>query len=86
MNPAFPTPAAADQFRTSPALYLHSWGDEFVAYHALSGDTYLLDAPTGRLLQTLQQSPNDTLKRTSDALGERLTQLKALALIERTPP
>lgn len=92
MNPAFPTRSPADKLRTNPALHLRSWGDEFVAYHALSGDTHLLDAQTGRLLQTLQQTPADiqtlhTLLNTTDAeaFHALLAQLEAIFLIERTP-
>lgn len=73
MHPACPP---RDEFQASRALHLCHWGDEFVAYHALSGDTHLLDAPTGQLLQALQHQPQ-TLE--PDALRERLL---ALALIE----
>ncbi|WP_158590476.1 HPr-rel-A system PqqD family peptide chaperone [Noviherbaspirillum cavernae] len=75
-------------------------GDEFVAYHPLSGDTHLLGAAAGHILVALQQSPSDTA-----ALAERLASLwqtelhhelaletegiladlESLALIERVP-
>ncbi len=42
-------------------LLLRSWGDEFVAYHSLSGDTHLLDPVAGHILLALQQTASDTL-------------------------
>lgn len=47
---------------SNQALYFHSWGNEYVVYNSLSGDTHLLDLTAGQVLLKLQQSPADAIK------------------------
>ena len=79
------------------ALYFHSWGDEFVVYNSLSGDTHLVGSAAAEILLKLQQAPSDaaTLAGSLSPMWEvdlgavlehqiahLLTELNVLALIE----
>jgi PqqD family protein of HPr-rel-A system len=89
-------PASKPLWRATPGLQLHTWGDEFVAYHPLSGDTHLISSVTGHILVNLQQFPLTThalcklLASHLEAFDELelkidsiLIELDKLALIER---
>lgn len=86
-----------NNWRASSALYLHSWGDEFVVYHSRSGDTHLLGPAAAHILLSLQQAPSNAItlsKSLAPLLGvdtddefilqidKILTDLDMLALIE----
>ena len=86
-----------NRWRTSSALYLHSWGDELVVYHSRSGDTHLLGSAAAHILLALQQAPSTSIllsKSLAPLLGvetdnefilkidEILAELATLALIE----
>lgn len=79
-------------------LQFRSWNDEFVVYHALSGDTHILEESAAQLLQELQRTPSDVLslarrladrwqcELNDDLLQEIdmvLTDMHALSLVER---
>ena len=81
------------------ALHFCSWGDEFIVYNSLSGDTHLLGLTAAHVLLTLQQTPSDVTKlaeslapmlqtKMDDELvfqiDHLLAELDTLALIERT--
>lgn len=46
-------------WRILPGQSLHhrDWGDEFVLYNNLSGDTHLIEASAMQVLQALQRGP-----------------------------
>lgn len=84
---------------SNQTLTLHCWDDEFIVFNSLSGDTHLLGLLAGQILRQLQQSPSDarTLAAALAPLWQAgldaelsmqieplLTDLQALALIERT--
>ncbi len=48
--------------RASSQLHWRSWGDEFVVYHAGSGDTHQLDPIAAELLKSLAQEPASTFE------------------------
>lgn len=87
-------PATPIRWQTHSALHLRSWNEEYVAYHALSGDTHLLDSATGHVLSALKGMPAadlDTLKIALAAWADEalllnvdniLADLAALDLIE----
>lgn len=92
-----PTMNMRNNWRASSALYLHSWGDEFVVYHSHSGDTHLLGPAAAHILLALQQAPSNSIilsKSLPPLLGvetddefilkidEILADLATLALIE----
>lgn len=79
------------------ALRLRRWDHEYVLYNDLSGDTHLLGADSGALLEALQAAPADTatlavLLGAAAGLGvddallaeveTLLTQLEALSVVE----
>lgn len=81
------------------ALHLRSWGNEFVVYNSLSGDTHLLGSTAASVLSALQQAPSDavTLAKSLAAMlktemdeaftlqvDQLLAELDTLSLIERT--
>ncbi len=85
-------------WRIADSLHWHSWGDEYIVYHPLSGDTHLLGKAAVHLLLALQQTTTDTLslsKSLASMMGVRtssefmlemnkiLADLNKLALIER---
>lgn len=86
--------------RSERALHFHSWGDEFIVYNSLSGDTHLLGSVAAQILLRLQQAPSDFMSLAelltsllqTEMMGEQLEpqlvnileDLNALALIERT--
>ncbi|PIV91075.1 MAG: hypothetical protein COZ77_05645 [Gallionellales bacterium CG_4_8_14_3_um_filter_54_18] len=89
---------ANSMWRIADSLHLRSWGDEYVVYHPLSGDTHLLGKAAAHLLLALQQATTDTLSlskslasmlavRTSSEfmleMNKILADLNKLALIER---
>ena len=80
-------------------LHFHSWGNEFVVYNNLSGDTHLLSWAAAQILLKLKESPsNAALLATALAsfwqvdpdvelalqIEDILSDLNAIALIERT--
>ncbi len=82
------------------ALRLRRWDHEYVLYNDLSGDTHLLGAGSGALLEALRLAPADTaalarllgeaagLPADDDLLAEvgaLLDQLQKLSLIEGRP-
>lgn len=94
-----PTMDTRNNWRASSALYLHSWGDEFVVYHSRSGDTHLLGLAAAHILLALQRAPSNSIilsKSLAPLLGvqtddefilqidEILADLDTLALIERS--
>jgi len=79
-------------------LQVRSWNGEFVVYHALSGDTHILEEANAQLLLELQQKPADVLSLArqladkwqceldDDLVREiemALTEIQALSLVER---
>lgn len=81
------------------ALRFRSWGDEFIVYNSLSGDTHLLGLAAAQILLKLQEAPSDTIiltealapllqTETGEGLALQIEYLLAdlvkLALIERT--
>jgi PqqD family protein of HPr-rel-A system len=82
------------------ALHFRSWGDEFIVYNCLSGDTHLLGSAAAQILLRLQQAPSDVISLAesltslsqTEMMGEPLepqlvnllADLNVLALIERT--
>jgi PqqD family protein of HPr-rel-A system len=84
---------------SNQALHFCSWGDEFIVYNSLSGDTHLLGSVAANVLLRLQQAPSDAISLAGsltsllqvemmDGLLEPqlvnlLADLNALALIER---
>ncbi|WP_188568932.1 HPr-rel-A system PqqD family peptide chaperone [Undibacterium terreum] len=77
---------------------MRNWGDEYVVYNPLSGDSHLLGLAGGQILLKLQQAPLDSkalmeqlatdwqFDSEQDAIAQidaLLTDLGALALIER---
>ncbi len=81
-----------EKWLTTRFLHLRSWGDEFIAYHSLSGDTHLLTLAAGQLLLALQQTPADaiTLSQTlAPQLGIETApelHLQIRALLAETAP
>lgn len=84
-------------WRIAEALHFRSWDDEYVVYHALSGDTHLLGKAAAHILMALQQAASDTQSLSNSLasmMGVRtsaefrlemnriLTDLNKLALIE----
>ena len=80
------------------ALQFRSWNGEFVVYHALSGDTHILEEASMQLLLELQQKPSDVLSLARQLAGKwqceldddlvqeiemALTDMHALSLVER---
>jgi len=78
-------------------VLLRCWEDACVAYHIESGDTHLLTALSGQVLQKLlvnpaatheltqtllPQFPADELNMAGEALEDTLRQLSHLGLIE----
>jgi PqqD family protein of HPr-rel-A system len=45
---------------SAQALHFRSWGDEFVVYNSLSGDTHLLGQVAAHVLTKLQETPLET--------------------------
>lgn len=45
---------------SSEALHFCSWGDEFIVYNSLSGDTHLIGAVAAHVLSRLQEAPSKT--------------------------
>ncbi len=86
--------------RSDRALHFRSWGDEFIVYNSLSGDTHLLGSVAAQILLRLQQAPSDFMSLAesltsllqTEMMGEQLEpqlvnileDLNAIALIERT--
>lgn len=81
------------------ALQLRFWGDEFVVYNSLSGDTHLLGSTAAQILLKLQQAPSNATALTASLapllhaemddelvfqIEHILADLGTLALIERT--
>lgn len=86
-------------WQIAPGQQLASWGwgDEFVLYNNLSGDTHLLDADSVELLAQLQRAPAsidalvaqladgvapDDAQALPDTLATLLAQLEKLYLVE----
>jgi len=78
-------------------LRFRSWNDEFVVYHALSGDTHILEEANVQLLLELQRTPSDMLSLARQLASQwqceldddlvreiemALTDMQALSLIE----
>lgn len=78
-------------------VLLRCWDDACVAYHIESGDTHLLTAVSGQVLQKLLENPAathelaqtlltefpaDELDMASEVLEDTLRQLSHLGLIE----
>lgn len=72
------------------------WGDEFVIYNSLSGDTHLIDADAMDILLLLQEGETDNAallaalahsgamaEDATDRLAMVLDQLQSLSLVER---
>jgi PqqD family protein of HPr-rel-A system len=88
------------RMRSDRALHFRSWGDEFIVYNSLSGDTHLLGSVAAQILLRLQQAPSDFMSLAesltsllqTEMMGEQLEpqlvnileDLNAIALIERT--
>ncbi len=86
--------------RSGLELHVRSWGDEFVVYDGLSGDTHVLDLVAAKVLLKLQHAPSNVMSlvellapllqtEISDEsleyqLDNILADLNAIALIERT--
>lgn len=86
--------------RSDRALHFRSWGDEFIVYNSLSGDTHLLGSVAAQILLRLQKAPSDFMSLAesltsllqTEMMGEQLEpqlvnileDLNAIALIERT--
>lgn len=47
-------------WRIADALHVRCWGEEYVVYHALSGDTHLIGKAAAHILMALQQQTTDT--------------------------
>lgn len=47
-------------WRIADALHFHSWSDEYVVYHELSGDTHLIGKAAAHILMALQHDTADT--------------------------
>lgn len=47
-------------WRIADALHFHCWGEEYVVYHALSGNTHLIGKAAADILIALQQHTADT--------------------------
>ena len=62
---------------SNQALHFCSWGDEFIVYNSLSGDTHLLGSVAANVLLRLQQAPSDTI-----SLAKSLTSLLQLEIID----
>lgn len=62
-----------DLWRVLPGQHLlhRGWGDEFVVYNNLTGDTHLIDGDTLALLTQLHLAPAD-IAALSGALGDDL--------------
>lgn len=48
------------EWRIADSLHFSCWGDEYVVYHALSGDTHLIGKAAAHILMALQQAVTDT--------------------------
>jgi PqqD family protein of HPr-rel-A system len=82
---------------SNEALHFRSWGNEFVVYNSLSGDTHLLGSAAAQLLLNLQAHPSDAASL-ADSLAphfdvapgsdlplqidQLLTELNVLGLVE----
>jgi len=60
--------------RGSSQCHWRSWNDEFIVYHAGSGDTHQLDSMTAEALKSLAHEPASTL--------ELVTRMSALLQLE----
>ena len=92
---------AQSMWHTADSIHLHSWKNEFIVYHPLSGDTHLIGKAAAHILLALQQSTTDTQSLSqslADMMGvttstefmsqmnQILTDLHSLALVERRQP
>jgi len=62
-------------------LQWRGWDDQWVVYHAASGDTHLVDLMGGEVLRALQQAPMDTatvVAQVAASLGVPAGQNEAL--------
>ena len=83
---------------SDPAYNVRSWGDEFVVFNTLSGDTHLLGVTAAQILSQLHQTPSTTSalitslgtlwqvepnKEFAEQIEPILADLHTLALIEQ---
>ena len=99
----FSSIVANTMWRVTPGQTLRhrGWGDEFVLYNSISGDTHLLGASAMRVLTMLQradaeenhliaslcdESQTEIDEEAAHEVGKILSDLTALSLIEPVEP
>jgi len=77
------------RLRHPSSLHGRQWEDGTVLYHALSGDTHLLEPSVGAALLLLREGPRDIQAMAAqcgadpELLERLLTELSGLGVVER---